>query len=98
MKETNSATPASVEPTSDFPLAAPFNEGEPLEWSEQAIVDLAKQSPEELNSHIAKLLSWYVEEDDVIKGMPGNEYWVVGHNMAKALLAARELQQGSKSA
>lgn len=81
----------------DFPLVAPFNEGEPLEWSEQAIADLAKQPPEELNNHIAKLLSWYVAEDDIIKGMPGNEYWVVGHNMAKALLAARELQQGAKS-
>jgi hypothetical protein len=36
---------------------------------------------------LAECLKWYVNEDDVIEDMVGNEYWVTGKRKAEAILA-----------
>ncbi len=35
---------------------------------------------------LAEMLQWYVDEDEIIEGMEGNEYWVEGKQKAVALL------------
>ena len=42
------------------------------------------------NVKLLDMLKWYVEEDDVIVGQEGNEYWEEGFLKAQALI--EELQ------
>jgi hypothetical protein len=43
---------------------------------------------------LLKALHWYVENDDVIVGQEGNEFWVKGFNEAQAALTAwREINE-----
>lgn len=35
---------------------------------------------------LAEMLQWYVDEDEIIEEMEGNEYWVEGKHKAITLL------------
>lgn len=72
----------------DYPLAVPQVDNEPVEWTQEAILQLATLPTDELNRHIAKMLEWYVREDETHLGQEGNEPWTAGHYMAKALVTA----------
>lgn len=45
------------------------------------------QQLQELLARSRKALAWYIEEDDVIEAMPGNEYWVNGKRDAESIIA-----------
>jgi hypothetical protein len=79
-----------------FPLPVPVEEGLPVEWSQADIAYLATLPPEQFQQHVLKMLQWYVDEDDVNLGQPGNDYWEAGYYMAKAVLAASKLKTSNK--
>lgn len=79
----------------DFPVAIRQDDNKPVEWTPESVAELVQLPPDELNKHIAQMLAWYVREDDVNLGRPGNEYWAAGFYVAKALLAAHALQNGN---
>ena len=62
---------------------------ESAEWKEPTIESLRQQLAESqaLVNVLWANLAWYVQEDDVIESMPGNEYWVDGLNKAREALA-----------
>lgn len=39
---------------------------------------------------LTEMLQWYVDEDEIIEEMEGNEYWVEGKHKAIALLEELE--------
>jgi len=44
-----------------------------------------------LNAELVEALQWYVDTDEVIESMSGNEYWVEGkHKAQAALVKAKE--------
>ena len=45
-----------------------------------------------LNAELAAALQWYVDTDDVIESMAGNEPWIEGKHKAQAALAKAKEQ------
>lgn len=58
--------------------------------------------PEKMRAAVAVLregvaaLRWYVENDDVVEDLPGNEFWTAGRDRARALLGDAPQSNGPK--
>jgi hypothetical protein len=59
-------------------------------WADDCEAELRRQHA--LIEELREALAWYVEEDDVVEDMPGNEPWVAGKRRAQAALAKAEAQ------
>lgn len=46
---------------------------------------------------LVKCLRWYVQEDDINEGDPGNQTWIDGKRRAEAILAKVDGNQGKPS-
>lgn len=80
-----------------------IREGNPTLLSERDIrpTDLRiyteSQGQANLLRQAMEALKWYVEEDDVIEGMAGNEFWVDGKNRALSAIGAIRTHLGDSS-